>query len=1150
MQFDPAHADLSPGITLIEASAGTGKTYCLTRLYVRFLLERGFKPSEVLAVTYTEAATAELKTRIRNLLREAAVALNEGQLPDYLSADGQALERRVLRLRLESALAEMDEAAISTIHGFCQRLLAEFPLESGTRLGATLLPDASAIEEEIARDWWRVHIMTSAAPVPQLAEKEDLSPDSLFKLFTSASQSSEATVQPACPEDSFERHAERLARIWKGLADGWNSGKPVVTGLLLGNKNLSRDKAKGFSEARLTHLTNALDALVSDPNTAPPSVIAAISAFSKEGIDETKLKKARPEDLPTHPFFDLCSEFVRVAGSFVLCAKHSFLNYAQGALADKKQQDGILTFDDQIQLTRRALRERQGFRNLVRSRYHAALVDEFQDTDPAQWEILRTLFDEASHSLFLIGDPKQAIYSFRGADVFAYLEARNAATRRHSLNINRRSVPGLVESIVASFSAEDAPFGTKEIQPEKVSACEAPPFQLKTKEGSVAAALEFCKVTGTNAEAVRNACARAAARDLVLLLRSGSTLNGRPIRPGDCAVITRRNREVMAFHKLMNQWGIPSAFFTDSTVYESDEGRWLLLCLDAVISPSETGKVRAAMATPLYGLQAAALDQMTEDSLEFGSHLGRFVEWEQTWQRFGVMTMLSRMFDELNVKPRFLGQLSGERSVTNFLHLAELLHLIERRQGMRPETLVAEFARRRKDRRRAGEEAQLRMESDGDAVTIMTAHKSKGLEFPIVFAPYQGVPDSGRMRNEPAKFHGDDRKLVLNLLGEPSLEPAERERYRKEAEGEEKRLLYVALTRAQAKCYVYVGQLPDKGKGEKTSPCSSLLKAHEDFPSPNVCIRDAAEEEDEIPPIVPERSAAAPVAARVFRGKIRTSGAITSYSGLKSGHPREAEESEEETRPEVIEADEPDPICAFPGGTVAGEFFHDLLEHYTFGMDRPETRRMIDEKLERHGITGAGLTDVVESLLERLAQIPLPDCCTIAEIKDRLAEVEFWLPIRSVPRGALAQVLNTPEAPIPSLEEIEFRQDEGYLRGFIDLLFRCNGKYYLLDWKSNRLGSRERDYTASVIRREMARQAYALQAHLYVLAVDRHLSRTVKSYQYEQHFGGVFYVFLRGLSAEGNGIWGHRPPLAAVDKLRSVLLRDAAQTAAEPMRLL
>ncbi|MGE0081370.1 MAG: exodeoxyribonuclease V subunit beta, partial [Thiohalomonadaceae bacterium] len=824
------------GVRLIEASAGTGKTYTVATLYLRLLLEQQRSVRDILVVTFTVAATEELRDRIRARMREAIHVLNGGDTRDALLralVDAQSDPAAAAR-RLADELTCIDEAAIFTIHGFCQRMLQEHAFESGAPFELELMADDRELRHEVVQDFWRRTFYQGSAGLARLAWETWGTPAALYDAIKPHLARPDLRILPETPEGECDSAAWRA--LHAKAAATWAEHGAAIADELRTSKALSRDKSKGYAADRLDAAIAALDAHFA--GEAEDYVLPQdFRLFTRAHIDGAVLATSRKKGLPPpdHPFFDQCEELLRLRAARIMQLTAEALRFCRAELARRKAERGLVSFDDLLTRLAEALHGAGGdalARHIAR-RFPAAMIDEFQDTDPQQARIFSRIYaGREDCALFMIGDPKQAIYSFRGADVFTYIDAKRATdaeSDRFTLHTNWRSCTPLVQAVNALFEPHSAPFifaedigfhpveaaGEADKKPLRIDGASPAPLRAWFVPGE-RARLNKGRIPGNwSAEHLARACAVEISRLLALGAEGRARIGDAPLAPRDIAVLVRTHREAQHVQAALREAGIPAVCQVRDSVFASEEAQELLRIMLAVAEPTDERRLRAALGTTLAGLTAADIDALVRDELRWENTLEQVQALHERWLARGFMPMLRRLLQLWDVAPRLLSLPDGERRMTNLLQLGDLIqNAAHEHAGM--ENLLRWYADQCGEPNGDSEEQQLRLESDEALVKIVTIHKSKGLEYAVVFLPYLW---STRKVNEKGAVlcHDDARRPVLDL-GSPQWDEhwrrAERERL-----AEDLRLLYVALTRARHLCYFTWGRFA----GAKRSALAWLL---------------------------------------------------------------------------------------------------------------------------------------------------------------------------------------------------------------------------------------------------------------------------------------------------------------------------------------
>jgi exodeoxyribonuclease V beta subunit len=1205
--LDPFEVPLS-GNQLIEAAAGTGKTYTLASLFLRLVLA-GRPVREILVVTFTEAATAELKDRLRGRLREAVDAFRSGD------GGGDGFMTRMLRDvppeeisgamgLLQAALGDFDEAAIFTIHGFCLRALQENAFESGAFFDTALSADPGPVYMDIAADYWARNAYDLPAAWVRLLKEKKISVDSLARLLGLAAGHPDRQVLPGREDVSGD--IERFQDLYRQGRCEWQEKREEIETLLATHKGVNR---RSYNKKNLPRWLAAVDAYFrgDEPSVLPGD--GDLGKFAQSRLSEMAAKVKGSPEPPMHSFFDLSDRLWGFGDDWAVQFQRRFVDYGLEQLVQRKTEGGFRFFDDLIQDLARGLGGPGGeaLARRIRSRYPTALIDEFQDTDLTQYRIFSDIYQAGRLPLVMIGDPKQSIYAFRGADIFAYLQAsRDAGDRTHTLGVNFRSDPSLIQAVNTLFDPHRAglPFGIDDIQYQPVAPREAARDRF-VLDGKDAPGFRFLYVRGgeDGAPLTKDWADRhlpgMVATDIVRLLSQGQMVAGEkptPLAAGDIAVLVRTNRQGRLIQDALRGAGIPSVLTSQDSVFETFEAKEMWHVLNAVAAPSDTTLLFTALATDLLGVPGERIDALRagDDNLDWW--VAAFRKWHRTWQDTGFIQMMTGVFNETppggedTFLIRLLSLTDGERRVTNFQHLAELLHGTALSGHLGPAGLLRWFERQRTGSGEASDAAQLRLESDGRAVRIVTIHKSKGLEYPVVYLPYLWDGALHGAGLAPAQCHlpEEEHRPVLDL-GSGRLEHHLDLEFREQM-AENLRLLYVALTRAKHACRVVWGRMrnietsalgyllhrPAEDAGGDFSGAAAHIKTIDDgdlledlgrladHAGGSVEILDLGPASGEV--YSPPMEAPPALSRRTFHRGLELQWRVESFSRLVAEGAHEATPDEEagldhdqrvsgdtDRIPDSgAEASGTIPLWEFSRGPDAGTFFHAIYEHLDFTDTDPETAgRVVSGQLSACGFDADRWTGTVSRAISGTLDCPLdPDIpgLTLRRVENarRLDELAFMFPASDsegtarVTPERIGRIFESHAGPaVPRdypgrVGGLRFPAIRGYLKGFIDLVFEFEGRWYLADYKSNHLGDTFSDYRPEVLAREMAHHHYFLQYHIYLAALHRYLAYRLPGYDYDRHFGGVYYFFIRGMSEEtgsGFGVFRDRPGREMVEGL-------------------
>ncbi|MFA7239859.1 MAG: exodeoxyribonuclease V subunit beta [Sulfuricellaceae bacterium] len=1220
--FDVYHVALDRP-TLIEASAGTGKTWAISGLFVRLILERELAVENILVVTYTKAAMAELSARIRQKLAAMLMELKGQDSGDefcktYLARE--ELDRQLAIRRLTHAMRCFDDAAIFTIHGFCQRVLTESAFESGMEFDTELLPDETEILRDIVDDYWRREIQPARGAWVDYLVSMKQSPDAwLAEMRPHIGKQDFLTLSPLVAVADFPGLEAALDAAYAPARTLWQRQREDITKLLLEHTGLNGVSYKKSSMADWFGQFDLYFAAATPGLVIPDKLVKLTPAELQVGKG-TK-KNCTP---PEHPFFAACAALLDAAGRIndalahrLTALKADLLRYCEQELPARKHARLVFSYHDLLNGLYQALNSLHGehLAALVRSRYPAALIDEFQDTDPIQYRIFQHLYhrDQALPAFF-VGDPKQAIYGFRGADVYTYLDAYRDTAAQKTQNTNQRSIPALVKAVNALF-AGSRPFLVENIDYRPVEPTTRALGELvvqktedrgqRTEGGgqdSQSSAFQFQlfpayiendKEKSWSKDAANVIAAQAAATEIARLL----TLAGegraylvkdsqtRPLNGGDIAVLAPGHRQGKLVQEELVRRRVPSVRRGQDNVFEAREALELELVLQAIAEPGRGSLVNAALATEAMGMTAVRIVALAYDEHAAEQVFDAFSRYHELWRDHGFMCCFRAWLIDYEVAQRLLRFPDGERRLTNLLHLAELIQIeSQARHGM--DALLGWLSRAIHAPRDDDEESMLRLESDAKRVQIVTIHASKGLEYPVVFCPFLWDGQLWRKNETTVTFHDADNDHQPTLDLGSSEFAAHKALAGTEKLAEKLRLLYVALTRAQHRCYVTWGNVSEVESsalawllhGQDADPArplesmSALLKTAgsavlEQAVRAYAKRADASVEtlhqhqktedrrqktdlEEGVFDLRPLSSALCPLSSDVgWR--------MTSFSALSAG--KHSEAPDYDALPAApVEAPPALDIFAFPRGAQPGTCLHAIFEEWEFTRNDPAAlQAWVADRLRAYFIDEKWAPVVAHSVAATL-DAPLDTDCALfpsaqgvlfpatggirladAGPSQRLVELGFAYPINRLDVTRLRRLLADPAlkvAPefVEAAQTLDFRQVNGYMMGFIDLVFEARGRYYIVDYKSNWLGPELASYAPPQLKQAMAATHYYLQYLIYCVALHRYLRVRLTGYDYRRHFGGVYYLFLRGIDPAhqaDTGIYRDCPDLQLITAL-------------------
>ncbi len=1162
--FDGAATTLTGGVTLVEASAGTGKTFAISMLVLRAVVELGIELSRILVVTYTVAATEELRGRIRSRLVQARNLLrSEGGEADRVLSQwlGHIEDRQQARKRLELALLDIDAIGIHTIHGFCQRILAEQILESNHFFDTELISDVTLLRRELLHDFWREHLYNLEKRYASLITAAFADPNQLH-LSIRGCENPLARLFPeslafAGSCDEFDGARERLQNWWGRCADDLRQNLREAAR----NGYLKPSVAGSFED-----WFEAITASFAAGSSPDAQIITALLAENLvASIDGRRIRdQSKRTELVAGWILpgEAAEDYLHRAERLLLSFRLELARFLRSELGRRLRSRGLLSFDELISELARALDSAAGdeLARQVGSRYEMALIDEFQDTDSAQYKIFSSFFGQGDHYLYLIGDPKQAIYRFRGADIHSYLEARKRVDQHLTLDCNFRSNPGLVKAVNGLLRQSE--IGGTIYQPVRSPAEIAPERLLES--GIELPGLIYCqldrnpeKTGGWPVGEAEDEVLSWVVNEVLDLIRPGSTLGVEktedgtisryPVRPGDIGILVRTNRQAERFFDEFSRRGVPVVLSSRKPVFQTRECEDLLLLLQGVATPSDDALLRTVLGRDWFGLDGKRFWQICADENLFNHYRQRFHSYHSCWHESGLLAMMSKVLEDEQVFLNLSRRPQAERRITNIQHLLEL---IQKQQSERrltiSQTLI--WLQEKLVEPASVEEAELRLESDADAVNVLTMHSAKGLEYQIVFCPFLYRSSVTSQRPAAVGCYNPELGRICDL-------GSERIDYhdmlsRQEETDEDMRLAYVAITRARLRSYLVWVEIKQSFRATSSfaSPLGKLLFAGVDcsFEQQRERLQRLGTEDHcqyllISPGLQPARheqskTGATELKARDYPGhRLQSNRIRTSFSGLTAlsrQHRDDILRAGDETGFANLSQDD-----RLPGGVRFGNMIHEALERFNFG-DLAAGTISLDEigmliRRYRFAIDPQPLADLLSCAVSSpLAADAAGDSFSLATIAPEMMvkEMEFTLHLDPISTADVNRILKAEE----TLGTLAYRDIEGYLSGFVDLIFKQGSRFYVADYKTNNLGE-QWAYGREGLRAAMRDHNYGLQYWLYTLVVHRYLQTWLPGYRYDDHFGGVLYLFVRGMHPDnpGSGVFFERPAektLKALDR--------------------
>ncbi|TFH91386.1 exodeoxyribonuclease V subunit beta [Vibrio ouci] len=1175
------------GARLIEASAGTGKTFTIAGLYLRLLLGHGSPETkhqvpltvdQILVVTFTEAATAELRDRIREKIHKAYLAFKRVKPANTSGSGDETIDALVSEVDDHKQAAEillqaerqMDEAAVYTIHGFCQRMLTQNAFESGSRFNNEFVTDESHLKAQIVADYWRRNFYPLPLNLAGEVRRIWNSPANLLSDVSSYLTGAPLSLSVAAMSGSLaELHQQNLAKIDE-LKVLWREHQDDLLALI----SDSDVNKRSYTKKSLPTWLEAVN-LWAATETTSYDYPDKLEKFGQNVLVE-KTPKGTP---PQHQVFSAIEVFLAAPISLKAPILAHAIEHCRDMLAKAKQQKQWMSFDDLLTNLSAAIDQDEAelLATRIRQLYPVAMIDEFQDTDPLQYSIFSRIYlNNPECGLFMIGDPKQAIYGFRGADIFTYIKARNQVSSHFTLGTNWRSSADMVAAVNQVFALPTSPFiYDQDIPFHSVNHSPNAEKRIWTIGGQKQPALTYWLQDAEDKPLPKGeylqAMAKATADQIQQVLTAAQQdlaffedgKGKHQIQAGDIAVLVRTGNEGRMVKDALAKQGIASVYLSNrDSVFTSMIAQDLQRLLQAVLTPENDRALRASLASEMFALDAGALDKLNNDENEWESAINEFKEYRKLWTQRGVLPMLRAVMSKRHIAERLLEEEGGERTLTDLMHIGELLQQASQELDS-DHGLLRWLAQAISDAENGlgGSEDQIqRLESERNLVQIVTIHKSKGLEYDLVFLPFVL---SYREASEAKYYDAAQDRTILDITKQDaSLAQADKERL-----AEDLRLIYVALTRAVYGCFIgaaplrngrstkeptgvhhsAIGYLLQDGQEGGISDLTMAIQKHVDGLDAVQLSSLPAEQQQVFTQITGELQT---LTARTLSNEIDRNWRITSYSGLiKQGshHSDEAytdlmhldiDSSDEQDEEELVEPEQS--IFTFPRGARPGTFLHTLFEEveFTQSASSDENTEVIIRLLESEQLDHSWLP-VLQQLIDTVLATPLDGKQLVLNQKgpsQRLVEMEFLLPIEVLAAPALNRVIQRHDTLSAKAGDLGFHTVQGMLKGFIDLVFEHQGKYYVLDWKSNHLGDDVSYYHGQALSGAMADHRYDLQYQIYALALHRFLRSRIANYDYEQHFGGVYYLFLRGMDgASDHGIFSAKPSLEFLDDMDKLI---------------
>lgn len=1132
-QLDTLNVSL-PGRHLIEANAGTGKTYTIATLYLRLLVETPLTVDQILVMTYTRAATAELRERIGRWLRDARQLLDERSntvqsiavepVVKAIIATVHDHQREPLLIKLSESLRDLDVAAIHTIHGFCNHLLETHGFSLGSENDIELIGDEAQLINTVTRQSWRRRAadLSPALARHVVGKKSYLS--NLQALMREIAVHSEVSVLANSEPieagdtdwlDSLDSNvlalAEQIPLLWEVERD------EILTTISRPERLRSNSKWR-HSPPIVKRLAEFADLSIGQLLEEP-----LLQSFRRSAADyHIKQPKLRCR------LFDVITEISeRLQAREALLDQRlrelqlEIVDEIRAELPKYKRRQRVRSYNDLVAQVHAAVHRPNSAQLIesLRSSYRAGLIDEFQDTDPQQFAIVEKLFPaDSDQPLFFVGDPKQAMYNFRGADVFAYLKAARSVSHRHTLERNWRSNEQLTAAINRVFAGRDAPFLIPEIdyqtssvgQPQ--SACvdadgNSAPLRawLLPVDNSTSRPKMFSK------SRLSAMVAEATAQEIERLMNAGASIGDQAVNASDIAVLVRTHRQGKLVSDALKARGLRSVQVGRTRIFSLPEAGELESVLRAIAQPDDATLIRTALTTRLLGWSLAAVARLAEDDHQMEQQFAQFGQLNRLWQERGLASAILGLLQDFAAPQQLLRQEGGQRLLATTFQLLDLLY---EQLGLvdDPARLLRWFRARRGDDQFEENEI-LQLETDTALVRVVTIHAAKGLEYPIVFCPFLWEAAERASGKQPVLFHDAQNDNALTMVLAANEVHQTRATY--EMLAEDLRIAYVALTRAKQRAYFVWGSwkdaphsalayllhqqsepaaerdqrlFPGLDPNQQTEAIQARLEALE------IDVRPLPGQADQC------NAATAPAndqprllrVTRLPRSRQR----VTSFSSLGMPHHDQV-------------AMKPIAEGVLPSNRTIGTMLHEVLENLPSFDPSPSTLiPIVTSAMEKYAIDERWQAQIVDRI-EHCLRTDLDDGgfhLAALDPADVLPEMAFDLKIDAKSLERLSPLLGEPNGVAPISAD--------FLTGAIDLVVRWRSRYYVLDYKSNYLGPSLTDYQPEQLRQSIVQSRYDLQYLLYSVALHRYLLTRLPGYDPDQHFGGAYYLYLRGMDSQ------------------------------------